>query len=281
MVDYEGQMESRVATFEQRLQQDVAATVRAAVQAQERKSRRLPRTLPTNAPVPSRIWAWPWRPSRASSWPSPRPSRSPMRRSSWPGSATRCSSTRRTSCSSAQWTSARREAIRNGVSHIQKYFEGIFAQRVGEMQQQYEGRYRDLAESMMAQGRAELLRTEAHVGGEHQAMAARLRLESEELASVERCAATAARWLGRASSERSLHLASVREEKHVEFVESEASDRERALRSELADHDRALRQELRDQDTHWRAELRHAGEQVVAIATQEAIATRDARRQTA
>ena len=160
MVDYEGQMESRVATFEQRLQQDVAATVRAAVQAQERKSRRLPRTLPTNAPVPSRIWAWPWRPSRASSCPSPRPSRSPMRRSSWPGSATRCSSTRRTSCSSAQWTSARREAIRNGVSHIQKYFEGIFAQRVGEMQQQYEGRYRDLAESMMAQGRAELLRTE-------------------------------------------------------------------------------------------------------------------------
>ncbi|CAK0824602.1 unnamed protein product, partial [Prorocentrum cordatum] len=118
---------------------------------------------------------------------------------------------------------------------------------------------------MRTHGHAELLKAEAHIGGEHQAMAARLRLESEELASMERRAVTAAR-----SSERSLHLASAREERRVEFVESEASDRERALRSELADHDRALRQEVRDHDARWRSEVRHASEQATAAARQAA-----------
>eukprot|EP00959_Pyramimonas_sp_CCMP1952_P279876 5851619-Pyramimonas_sp.AAC.1 len=86
-------------------------------------------------------------------------------------------------------------------------------------------------------------------------MAVQLRLESEEFASLERRAATAAR-----SSEKSLHFASVREEKRVEVVESEANDRERAHCCELADHDRAFRQVLRDQYAHWRAGLRRAGE---------------------
>ena len=53
-----------------------------------------------------------------------------------------------------------REAMRNGANRVQRYLEGICTQRAGDMQEQHEGRCRDLAESMMAQGRAELLRTE-------------------------------------------------------------------------------------------------------------------------
>ncbi|CAK0884153.1 unnamed protein product [Prorocentrum cordatum] len=269
MVDLERQMEAKVAVFEQQLHEDAAARVRAAAQAREqalapsvaderiRAQQEMGMALVAQQAQQGQLVAE----SQAITQYSEAQFMAGVRDEMQQYEAHLVQ----------QCAVGQREAMRTGVNHVQNYFEGVFNQRVGEMQQQYEGRCRDLAESLASQGRAELLRAEAHVGGEHQAMAARLRLESEELASVERRAATAAR-----SSERSLDLASVREEKHVEFVESEANDRERAHRSELANHDRALRQELRDQDAHWRAELRHASEQAVAIATQQAIATRDA-----
>ncbi|CAK0800353.1 unnamed protein product [Prorocentrum cordatum] len=269
MVDLERQMEAKVAVFEHLLHGDAAARVRAAVQAQEQA---LAASVADERARAQLEMGMALAAQQAQQGQFVAESQAITQYNVAQFMAGVRDEMQQYEAHLVQQCAVdQREAMWTGVNHVQNYFEGVFNQLVGEMRQQCEGRCRDLAESLVSQGRAELLRAEAHIGGEHQAMAARLRLESEDLASVERRAATAAR-----SSDRSLHLASVREEKHVDFVESEANDRERALRSELADHVRALRQELRDQDTHWRAELRRAGEPAVAIATQQAIATRDA-----
>ena len=85
-----------------------------------------------------------------------------------------------------QCASHEEEAMRNGVAHLQAYFEGIFEQRVQEMQLEYESQQRTLAEHMRSEAHAELLRAESHIAGEHRAITARHALTSEELIAARR-----------------------------------------------------------------------------------------------